>query len=120
MTRFERATPSSQAKCATKLRYIPTSYISDEVHENLILNKVKNQVFSNLLLYNNFAMSTQIQNRTETHTVAGRLVNTLVELGVDSVFGYPGASVLSIYNELSFHLDSIKYNNGHHSKMVCY
>ena len=23
MTRFERATPSSQAKCATKLRYIP-------------------------------------------------------------------------------------------------
>ena len=26
MTRFERATPSSQAKCATKLRYIPTQY----------------------------------------------------------------------------------------------
>ena len=24
MTRFERATPSSQAKCATKLRHIPT------------------------------------------------------------------------------------------------
>ena len=23
MTRFERATPSSQARCATKLRYIP-------------------------------------------------------------------------------------------------
>ena len=27
MTRFERATPSSQAKCATKLRYIPTVII---------------------------------------------------------------------------------------------
>ncbi len=27
MTRFERATPSSQAKCATKLRYIPTDFI---------------------------------------------------------------------------------------------
>ena len=25
MTRFERATPSSQARCATKLRYIPSS-----------------------------------------------------------------------------------------------
>ena len=29
------------------------------------------------------------------------LVDTLVKLGVDSVFGYPGASVLSIYNELA-------------------
>ena len=30
------------------------------------------------------------------------LVDTLVKLGVDSVFGYPGAAVLSIYNELSY------------------
>ncbi len=29
------------------------------------------------------------------------LVNTLQELGVDSVFGYPGAAVLSVYNELA-------------------
>ena len=27
MTRFERATPSSQARCATKLRHIPTGAI---------------------------------------------------------------------------------------------
>ncbi len=74
------------------------------MHINIILNKVKNQVFSNLLLYNNHAMETQIQNntKTETQTVAGELVNTLVKLGVDSVFGYPGAAVLSIYNELSY------------------
>ncbi|MBQ7764261.1 biosynthetic-type acetolactate synthase large subunit [bacterium] len=32
---------------------------------------------------------------------ANALVQTLVELGVDSIFGYPGASVLSIYQELS-------------------
>ena len=49
-------------------------------------------------------METQIQNntKTETQTVAGKLVNTLIKLGVDSIFGYPGASVLSIYNELSY------------------
>lgn len=29
------------------------------------------------------------------------LVETLSELGVDSIFGYPGAAVLSVYNELS-------------------
>lgn len=38
---------------------------------------------------------------TKTVNTASALVQTLVELGVDSVFGYPGASVLSIYNELS-------------------
>ena len=32
---------------------------------------------------------------------AEALVDTLSELGVDSIFGYPGAAVLSIYNELS-------------------
>lgn len=34
-------------------------------------------------------------------TSAKALVETLLELGVDSVFGYPGAAVLSIYQELS-------------------
>ena len=34
-------------------------------------------------------------------TTAETLVNTLLKLGVDSIFGYPGASVLSIYNELA-------------------
>lgn len=32
---------------------------------------------------------------------ASALVETLSELGVDSIFGYPGAAVLSVYNELS-------------------
>ena len=47
-------------------------------------------------------MSTQIINKIQTNTVANKLVNTLIRLGVDSVFGYPGAAVLSIYNELSY------------------
>ena len=38
--------------------------------------------------------------KTKT-TVAAALVKTLLKLDVDSIFGYPGASVLSIYNELS-------------------
>ena len=46
-------------------------------------------------------MKIEILNKTETLTVAGKLVETLVRLGVDSIFGYPGAAVLSIYNELS-------------------
>ena len=36
-----------------------------------------------------------------TRTCAKVLVETLSELGVDTIFGYPGASVLSIYDELS-------------------
>ena len=51
--------------------------------------------------YNVFAMNIQAKNRTHTNTNAGALVDTLSQLGVDSIFGYPGASVLSIYNELS-------------------
>ena len=34
-------------------------------------------------------------------TSAKALVETLSEIGVDTIFGYPGAAVLSIYNELS-------------------
>lgn len=41
------------------------------------------------------------ENKTEVKTSAGALVEALLELGVNSVFGYPGAAVLSIYNELS-------------------
>ena len=36
-----------------------------------------------------------------TSTCAKTLVETLTELGIDSIFGYPGAAVLSIYDELS-------------------
>ena len=47
-------------------------------------------------------MNIQLRNKTKTKTVAGVLVDTLIKLGVDSIFGYPGAAVLSIYNELSY------------------
>ena len=121
MTRFERATPSSQAKCATKLRYIPSTNYSiithlRQVHDNLTLNKIINQVFILNLLYNINAMTNLLINNTKNNTekpefistkqvsqktCARILVETLTELGVDSIFGYPGAAVLSIYNELS-------------------
>ena len=45
------------------------------------------------------------KNNTEikptTMTCAKALVDTLCELEVESIFGYPGASVLSVYQELS-------------------
>ena len=44
----------------------------------------------------------EIQPKQKTKTNAGVLVETLIKLGVDSIFGYPGAAVLSIYNELSY------------------
>lgn len=37
----------------------------------------------------------------QTVSIASALVQTLVNIGVESIFGYPGAAVLSIYNELS-------------------
>ena len=51
---------------------------------------------TDLLIRNN---ETLISSKVTT--CAGALVETLSELGVDSVFGYPGAAVLSIYEELS-------------------
>ena len=47
-------------------------------------------------------------NLLQINTSASVLVKTLSSLGVDSIFGYPGASVLSIYNELS-KADTIKH-----------
>ena len=47
-------------------------------------------------------------NLLQIKTSASVLVKTLSSLGVDSIFGYPGASVLSIYNELS-KADTIKH-----------
>ena len=43
----------------------------------------------------------QPKPKTDYSSNAKILVDTLVKLGVDSIFGYPGASVLSIYNELA-------------------
>ena len=53
----------------------------------------------------------QIENKTEILQVTNAkiLVKTLIELEVDSIFGYPGASVLSIYNELANYSRDIKH-----------
>ena len=40
-------------------------------------------------------------NLVQVKTSAFILVDTLCKLGVDSIFGYPGAAVLSVYNELA-------------------
>ena len=86
------------------------------MHDNSTLNKIINQVFILNLLYNINAMTNLLINNTKNNTekpefistkqvsqktCAKILVETLTELGVDSIFGYPGAAVLSIYNELS-------------------
>ena len=58
-------------------------------------------------MYNKNTMTSLLFNsekekiKSTTLNNASALVETLLELGVDSVFGYPGAAVLSIYNELS-------------------
>ncbi|MCQ2739107.1 MAG: biosynthetic-type acetolactate synthase large subunit [bacterium] len=49
-----------------------------------------------------------VLKKNKNFICAGALVETLVELNTDTIFGYPGASVLSIYNELS-HVESIKH-----------
>lgn len=56
-----------------------------------------NKAMTNLLSVNN-NLSTK---KTSADTCAKMLVNTLENIGVESIFGYPGAAVLSIYNELS-------------------
>lgn len=42
-----------------------------------------------------------ITNKNQLVTNASALVSTLAELNINTVFGYPGASVLSVYEELS-------------------
>lgn len=51
-------------------------------------------------MYNVFTMM-KTASLTKTQNTASALVKTLEELGVESIFGYPGAAVLSIYNELA-------------------
>ncbi len=48
-------------------------------------------------MYNTLNMTNLVQVKTS----ASAIVDTLCKLNVDSIFGYPGAAVLSIYNELS-------------------
>ena len=38
-------------------------------------------------------------------TGAQIIIETLIEQGVDTVFGYPGGQVLNIYDELYFSID---------------
>lgn len=57
-------------------------------------------------MYNIFNMTKQLCIKPQNDCVvalsnADVLVSTLVELGISCVFGYPGASVLSVYNALS-------------------
>ena len=77
------------------------------MHDNITLNKNINQALLLNWCYNNYTMTNLVIEDTKTDlkiansTCAGALVETLQELGVDKVFGYPGAAVISIYNELS-------------------
>ena len=43
------------------------------------------------------------------YTGAQILIESLIEQGVDTIFGYPGASVLHIYDELYRHKDKIRH-----------
>ena len=42
-----------------------------------------------------------LQAKTKIQTGAQLLVNTLQQLGVDTIFGYPGSVILNVYEELS-------------------
>ena len=65
-------------------------------------------------MYNKHAMTNLLQVKTS----ASVLVETLKKLGVDSIFGYPGASVLSIYNELAESKDIKHYLVRHEQAAV--
>ena len=54
---------------------------------------------TNMLIKDNVSKNKVVST---SNTSAAALVEVLQELGVDTIFGYPGASVVSIYNELSF------------------
>jgi acetolactate synthase-1/2/3 large subunit len=44
-----------------------------------------------------------------TYTGARVLIESLIEQGVDTIFGYPGSAVLHIYDELYIHKDRIRH-----------
>lgn len=56
---------------------------------------------TNLLIRDNISTREKTVSKT-AGTSANALVEVLQELGVDTIFGYPGASIVSIYNELSY------------------
>ena len=59
------------------------------------------------LLYNhpmaNYIVKTKTKENITTNILTGaqKLIHTLESVGVEYIFGYPGASVLPVYNELS-------------------
>ena len=57
---------------------------------------------ANLLIKDNQIKDKKYSSSRKADSCAAALVQALSEAGVDTVFGYPGASVVSIYNELSF------------------
>ena len=97
---------SALPSCATSRYTFFKHLYTSRAHGNDILNKVKNQAINLYIFltlrYNDFTMKYPVQNLIHTNTVASAIVQTLIKVGVDSIFGYPGASVLSIYNELSY------------------
>lgn len=50
-----------------------------------------------------------MQTAIKTYTGAQTIIKTLKNLGVDTIFGYPGGIVLSIYDELAKQKDIIHY-----------
>ncbi len=59
-----------------------------------------------------------MQTLTKTLTGAQILIETLKKLGVDSIFGYPGGIVLSVYDELSKQEDIKHYLVRHEQAAV--
>ena len=53
------------------------------------------------------------------HTGSEILIETLIEQGVDTVFGYPGGNVLKIYDEL-YKTDKIKHITACHEQGACH
>ncbi|MCK9480081.1 MAG: thiamine pyrophosphate-binding protein, partial [Firmicutes bacterium] len=51
---------------------------------------------------------------------AGIIVETLIEQGVDAVFGYPGGAVLHIYDELYKAADRITHYTTCHEQGACH
>lgn len=56
---------------------------------------------------------------TKTLTGAQLIIQTLKELGIDTIFGYPGSVVLNLYNELSKQND-IKHILTRHEQAACH
>ena len=59
-----------------------------------------------------------MQTLTKTYTGAKILTETLKQLGTDTIFGYPGGIVLSVYDELAQQSDIKHYLVRHEQSAV--